>query len=153
MCKAHVDGDLVVIHDLTVDRTSDGTGGVRELSTAQLGRLSLRGTDGEPIPHLNNVLALLRRHGAASILEVKFRTDAPEHEDLCRRMVDAIAHADMLEATTISAFTWPSLVTLKRLAPRRQPDGGRLGARAPGPGRTLCDDRSCRRPRRERPRA
>ena len=112
------DGDLVVIHDLTVDRTSDGTGSVRELSTAQLGRLNLRGTDGEPIPHLNTVLALLRRHGAASILEVKFRTDAPEHEDLCRRMADAIAHADMLEATTISAFAWPSLVTLKRLAPR-----------------------------------
>jgi glycerophosphoryl diester phosphodiesterase len=111
------DHDLVVIHDSTVDRTSDGTGNVRELSTAQLGHLKLRGTHGEPIPLLNIVLALLRRHGAACILEVKFRTDAPEHDALCRRMVDAIAHADMLEATTISAFAWPSLVTLKRLAP------------------------------------
>ena len=111
------DGDLVVIHDLTVDRTSDGTGNVRELSTAQLGCLKLRGTDGETIPHLDSVLALLRRHGAASIVEVKFRSDAPEHEDLCRRLVDAIADADMLDATTISAFAWASLVTLKRLAP------------------------------------
>ena len=111
------DGDLVVIHDLTVDRTSNGKGSVRELSTEELGSLNLRGTDGETIPHLSTVLALLRRHGAASIVEVKFRPDAPEHHDLCRRLADAIAHSGMLEATTVSAFAWPSLATLKRLAP------------------------------------
>lgn len=111
------DGDLVVIHDLTVDRTSNGKGSVRELSTAELGSLSLRGTGGEAIPHLGTILALLRRNGAASIVEVKFRPDAPEHDDLCRRLADAISHSGMLEGTTVSAFAWPSLTVLKRLAP------------------------------------
>ena len=35
-----LDGELVVIHDPTVDRTTDGTGSVRELSLEELRKLN-----------------------------------------------------------------------------------------------------------------
>ncbi len=50
-----VDGELVVIHDDTVDRTTDGTGAVAELSLAEL--RALDAGDGQTIPLLNDVLA------------------------------------------------------------------------------------------------
>ena len=109
------DRDLVVIHDLTVDRTSDGSGAVRDLSTADLGRLHLNGTNGESIPHLNDVLQLFRSHRAVIIVEIKFRSDVPEHDDLCKRLADALTRAEMGAATSVSAFDWKSLARLKRL--------------------------------------
>lgn len=111
------DGDLVVIHDLTVDRTSDGRGAVHELLTADLGRMRLHGTDGETIPHLDAILELFREHGATSIVEIKFRSDRPEHDGLCRRLAEALERWDMLRSTTVSAFSWQSLTMLNRLSP------------------------------------
>lgn len=109
------DRDLVVIHDLTVDRTSNGSGAVRDLSTADLGRLHLTGTDNEGIPHLDAVLQLFRSHRAVSIVEIKFRSDVPEHDDLCLRLADALTRAEMRAASSVSAFDWRSLARLKRL--------------------------------------
>ncbi|MCL4765678.1 MAG: hypothetical protein KJZ80_05565 [Hyphomicrobiaceae bacterium] len=111
-----LDRDLVVMHDLTVDRTSDGAGAIRDLSTADLGRIRLRGTNGEGVPYLDDVLQLFRSHGAASIVEVKFSSDTPEHDDLCRSLIDALERSGMLAATTVSAFDWKSLAKLRRLS-------------------------------------
>lgn len=50
------DGVLVVIHDPTLDRRTNGTGFVRECTLAELKRLNAG--EGEPIPTLAEVLAL-----------------------------------------------------------------------------------------------
>lgn len=48
-------GELVVIHDATVDRVTDGTGRVADLTLAELSELSVIGS-GEPVPTLSAVL-------------------------------------------------------------------------------------------------
>lgn len=48
-------GELIVIHDPTVDRVTDGTGDVADLTLAELSELSVLGSD-ERIPTLNAVL-------------------------------------------------------------------------------------------------
>lgn len=48
------DGELVVIHDTTLDRTTDGSGPVGERTVAELSRLDAG--DGERIPMLRDVL-------------------------------------------------------------------------------------------------
>lgn len=63
------DGRLVVIHDGTVDRTTDGSGWVAEMSFAEL-RL-LNAGRGERIPTLEETLALVRERGGGINLEVK----------------------------------------------------------------------------------
>ena len=53
------DGALVLIHDKTVDRTTDGTGAVAEMTLAQLRTLNAGTVDRpQPIPLLEELLAL-----------------------------------------------------------------------------------------------
>lgn len=112
------DGELVVIHDLTIDRTSDGCGAVRELSFAELQGARLSGTRAERIPRLADVLALFRENRATAIVEVKFKSEAPEHDDLCKRLATALEVADLLASTTVSAFDWSSLTVLREISPQ-----------------------------------
>src|SRR5207249_8615826 len=55
------DGSVAVIHDATLERTTDGTGAVASLTAADLRRLRLRGPDAaltaEHVPTLDEVLA------------------------------------------------------------------------------------------------
>lgn len=63
------DGDYVVIHDPTVDRTTDGVGRVDQLTTAQLRRLDAG--KGEKLPLFTEVLDWAVRNDVALDIEVK----------------------------------------------------------------------------------
>jgi glycerophosphoryl diester phosphodiesterase len=110
------DGELVVIHDATIDRTTNGHGQVRDLNLHQLRAFQLTGTD-ETVPLLRDVLAFFRDHGARAIVEVKFSTSLPDHDDLCRALVDEVVGAGMLPYVTVSAFSWESLQRLQNFCP------------------------------------
>ncbi len=75
------DGHLVIIHDATVDRTTDGSGRVDEMTFEEIRQLRLRMTDGtltdEIVPTLEE--ALLAVKGRALInLDMKVQTILPE---------------------------------------------------------------------------
>jgi glycerophosphoryl diester phosphodiesterase len=89
------DGEVVVIHDDTVDRTTDGTGKVRDLSFQEVqaldagyhfvdpeGNLSYRGK-GVTIPRFEEVLEALP--GVRLNVETKDRWSAPGHLDAIHR--------------------------------------------------------------------
>jgi glycerophosphoryl diester phosphodiesterase len=69
------DGEVVVIHDPTLERTSTGTGPVATARLADLAGARLRARDGtvidEPVPTLAQVLDLLRPTPAELLLEIK----------------------------------------------------------------------------------
>jgi glycerophosphoryl diester phosphodiesterase len=70
------DGVPVLMHDATVDRTTDGTGAVAGMSCADLARLDAGGRfaasfAGEPVPTLADALALCAELGLAVNLELK----------------------------------------------------------------------------------
>jgi glycerophosphoryl diester phosphodiesterase len=70
------DGELVVLHDETVDRTTDGHGAVGELTFAQLRALDAGGHfgpqfAGERIPTLREVLELCAEAGVGVVVEMK----------------------------------------------------------------------------------
>jgi glycerophosphoryl diester phosphodiesterase len=60
------DGDVVLMHDATVDRTTNGAGLVKEMTRDAVERLRLKHPDGtvtaDPVPDLTAVLAFLTRH-------------------------------------------------------------------------------------------
>jgi len=66
-------GELVVIHDFTVDRTTDGTGEVHKMTLAELKKLTVEGE--HKIPLLEEVLALVNRKCLVNI-EMKGRHTA-----------------------------------------------------------------------------
>jgi glycerophosphoryl diester phosphodiesterase len=69
------DGVPVVIHDATLDRTTEATGPVGARPAAELARVRLRGPDGavtdERLPTLDALLALLAPSRAGLLVEVK----------------------------------------------------------------------------------
>lgn len=101
------DGHLVVIHDETVDRTTDGAGRVADLTLAELRRLDAG--RGERIPTLDEVLDLLRGR-AAPFVEIK----APGCEE---EVVRALTGAGLLGEAWVIAFDHRQVRRVKGLAP------------------------------------
>jgi glycerophosphoryl diester phosphodiesterase len=65
------DGVPMVIHDATLDRTTDAQGPVRARDRAALRAVRLRGTGGESLPTLAEAAALTRAAGRVLRLEIK----------------------------------------------------------------------------------
>lgn len=64
------DGELVLIHDATVDRTTNGTGNVNDLTLAEL--KALDAGDGETIPTLIEFMELVKDHPTITLdIELK----------------------------------------------------------------------------------
>jgi glycerophosphoryl diester phosphodiesterase len=64
----HIDGELLVIHDDTLERTTNGTGDVMDQSVAYL--RTLDAGDGQQIPTLNEIIELVG-HRAGINVELK----------------------------------------------------------------------------------
>jgi glycerophosphoryl diester phosphodiesterase len=117
------DGELVVIHDPTVDRTTNGTGPVAAFTAAELARLDARSVfpawpEPAGVPRLTEVLAVV---GDARWLEIEIKTDTPERlERVADRLLAQIAAAGIGERTTVSSFDPVALEIVRRLAPEQR---------------------------------
>ena len=112
------DGELVVIHDETVDRTTDGIGLVRELTLAQLKELDascgMAAYKGARIPTLGEVFDLIRhtRH----IVNVEVKTDEwfyPQIEEKCLALAAEKGVEDRVIYSSFNHYTLMKLRTLK----------------------------------------
>ncbi len=99
-----------MIHDATVDRTTDGHGRVAELDWAALRRLDAG--QGERIPELAEVVDLIAGQ-AHLFIEVKAPEAAPA---LLRFMRDR----QLFAAATVISFWHPVIKTLRQEEPRLQ---------------------------------
>ncbi|MGC8229187.1 glycerophosphodiester phosphodiesterase [Pseudobacillus badius] len=117
------DNELVVIHDTTVDRTTDGTGKVKDLTFEQLRALdagSFKGEQfkGEKIPSFDEVLD--RYHGKIGILiELK----APElypgiEENVAKELKERHLDRPQNEKIIIQSFNFESMKKTDALLPK-----------------------------------
>lgn len=117
------DGELVLIHDTTVDRTTDGTGKVGDLTFEQLRSLdagSWKGEQfaGEPIPTFEEILD--RYHGKIGILiELK----APElypgiEEQVAEVLKERNLDKPQNEKIIIQSFNFESVKRVDQLLPQ-----------------------------------
>ncbi len=95
-CDVHLtrDGHLVVIHDETVSRTTNGRGRVRDLDFVIV--RSLDAGEGQQIPTLDEVLATVRGH-VRLLCELK-------GEGVEDAAVDAVLARDMAEEVIFTSF-------------------------------------------------
>ncbi len=106
------DGQLVVIHDETVDRTTNGSGRVAELTLAEL--RALDAGNGEQIPTFTEVIGLARAAGVPIMPEAK----SPQlYPGLEARMVEAITAAGYADQTVIQSFDAVALARIRALDP------------------------------------
>jgi len=110
------DGELVVIHDETIDRTSTGSGRVKDLSLAELRRHDYSaGKDGysdTAIPTLREVYELLGPKGLHVNVELK-NTIEP-YPDLEEAVEALTATMNMAGQVTYSSFNHQSLASITR---------------------------------------
>ena len=116
------DGALVLTHDVTVDRTTNGTGHVGDLTLAQIRELdagSWSGAEfaGEPVPTLEETLELAIETGVLLCLEAKGRT-ADETADIATAVARILEQRNLLDRAFISAFEHSALAVAKRAVPR-----------------------------------
>lgn len=115
------DEELAVIHDATVDRTTNGSGAVAEMTLSQLQALDARSNFPdwpEPcsIPTYAQVLDVLRD---VAWLETEIKTDAPERLDIIvPRVVDEVRRFGMEQQVIIMSFDPYALELAKTVAPQ-----------------------------------
>jgi glycerophosphoryl diester phosphodiesterase len=97
----------VIMHDDTVDRTTNGSGRVAALTYAQI--TALDAGAGERVPRLEEALTLARGR-----LFVDIEIKAPGIEPA---VADLVARLDMAEQVAISSFAPASLAGMRAVAP------------------------------------
>ena len=129
------DARLAVIHDATLDRTTDGKGPVRERSLQELRALSAGYPErfgsayaGERVPVLEEVLAFLKGR-ARALIEIKKESVSEDAqggiEALC---VEAVRRAQMSGDVALISFERKALLRCRELGPEVK--RGHLFARA-----------------------
>lgn len=104
-------GEIVVIHDDTVNRTTDGSGPVKEKTLGEL--RSLDAGKGEMIPTLEEVLELLEGRAGVNIELKALGTAGPVHETLST----AIERSGWsLDDVFVSSFHLGELVAMSDLS-------------------------------------
>ncbi len=103
-----IDGHLVVIHDKTVDRTTDSRGPVSLKTLAEIKELNAG--KGERIPTLEEVLDLGRGR-AKFVLEIK-------ENGIEDKLVDIISRNELFDEAFVVSFKSNRLKMIKRLEPK-----------------------------------
>jgi len=114
------DGEVVVIHDETIDRTSNGSGYVKDLTLQQLrsydyGSWFADEYNGESIPTLGEVLEIfVATHHR---INIELKTDIFPYEGIEALVLKEIAKHQITERVIISSFNHESLQTVSQMAP------------------------------------
>jgi glycerophosphoryl diester phosphodiesterase len=114
------DGSLVVIHDATVDRTTNGKGAVADLTLDEIQALDARADFAdwpEParVPTFVDVLDVV---GHVPCLEIEIKTDLPERIDLIvPNVVETINAYGIANQVYITSFDTYALDVAQRVAP------------------------------------
>ncbi|PEY34014.1 hypothetical protein CN354_18495 [Bacillus cereus] len=113
-------GELVVIHDETVDRTTDGIGLVSEKTVAELQALDA-GSHKDPsfheakIPTLREVLIWLSTTNLQ--LNIELKTDVIHYPGIEEKVVDLVREYHLSNQIIFSSFNHDSVSLLAELAP------------------------------------
>lgn len=126
------DGTLVMIHDSTLDRTTDGTGRVsaatwEEIQRLDAGRKFKPEFSGVRVPSTEETLLLYKEAGILSCFEVK-GADGDESDRIASALVDLFIKHNMLDTAFMSSYHHEALLLAQSkspellVAPERLPD-------------------------------
>lgn len=110
------DGHIVVMHDETVDRTTNGTGPVGNHTLAELRALDAGAWfgiqfTGERVPAYAEVL---ERYRGQAHLHTELKGRAPH---LASGTADLVRQYDMVDHVTVTSFQYPRLAEIRAYAP------------------------------------
>jgi len=128
------DAQVIVIHDPTVDRTTDGHGRVAQLPWTELRSLDAGSSfseryRGQKIPRLEEVFEAV---GKKTLINVELKDYAASHDPLVEKVCELVKKHNMEERIIFSSFSASNLKRAKRILPEVQCGllalGGWMGA-------------------------
>jgi len=137
------DGEVVVIHDETLDRTTDGQGSIADLTLEQIkhrdaGSKFATAFQDERIPTLREVIELIKASGNTRIrmdLEMKFgEGQEGRPADFEERVLEVLRETGFVGRVNVISFYHPSLSKVKALEPKIRTgllEGGQQSPRDP----------------------
>lgn len=143
--KLSADGQVIVFHDMTVNRTTNGKGLVSGLSFSQLRELDAGGFfseqfRGEKIPSLDEVFESI---GKRAVINVELTNYSTPHDSLVERTCDLIRRHALQKSIIFSSFSPGILKKAARFLPEVPRGllarGGWIGAWARSFGFTFGD--------------
>jgi glycerophosphoryl diester phosphodiesterase len=117
--KLSADGQVVVIHDQTVDRTTNGQGDVKDLTLSELRRLDAGSHfdvafQGEPIPTLEEVIKAV---GQLTYINVELTNYASPRDSLSDKVAELVKRYKLVPRVFFSSFLIFPLLRIHRLLP------------------------------------
>lgn len=110
-------GELVVIHDPLLDRTTDGTGPVRALTPETRRRTLLKDSD-TVVPTLGEVLEVLAPvHGLGLHVEIKLDEAGQPYPGIAARVADALISHGLERRAHLTSFDVGTLRDCAAVAP------------------------------------
>jgi len=114
------DGQIVVIHDERLERTTDGTGLVAQKSLAELAELDAAakfpgGAEVQRIPTLDQVLDEVG--DACRLINIEIKSGVVLYPGIEDKLVELVHRRGVARRVIFSSFNHYCLVELKRLAP------------------------------------
>jgi glycerophosphoryl diester phosphodiesterase len=107
------DGEVVVIHDPTLDRTTSGSGPVKDRTVAELKALRLKDRTGavteETVPTLDEVAAVAAKGKRRMLLEIKIDASRARYPGIEEKVLAILDRHGMAGSTVVMAFeasTW-----------------------------------------------
>jgi glycerophosphoryl diester phosphodiesterase len=104
---ATADGTVLAFHDKTLDRVTDATGRIAELTAAQVAKARIGGT--EPIPVLADLLMAWP--------DMRFNIDVKD-EPVIRPLVEVLRATNCWDRVCLTSFSGRRLDATRRLLPR-----------------------------------
>jgi glycerophosphoryl diester phosphodiesterase len=118
------DGEVVVIHDPTLDRTTDGRGPVRDRTLAELRGLRMRDHTGaltaETVPSLDEVAGLGMRLRRQMLLEIKLDERGRAYAGIEEKVFAVLDRHRATAATVVMAFEGETWRRVRALRPDAQ---------------------------------
>lgn len=114
------DGELVVIHDERVNRTTDGTGYVRDYTYAELRKLSIEtgSNQKERVPSIREALDLLQsRMKEGLLLNIELKNSVIPYDGMEEKIVDLVIRRGLQRQVVYSSFYTMSLNRIRQIDP------------------------------------
>ncbi|MFC4354045.1 glycerophosphodiester phosphodiesterase [Chryseomicrobium palamuruense] len=114
------DGELMVIHDESVDRTTDGSGFVKDMMSEELRMLDAGIWKGEAfanerIPFLSEVLELFK--DTTHVVNIELKSDIFPYEGMADRVLRLVDTFQMRDRVILSSFDHETIAYVAKIYP------------------------------------
>ncbi len=124
-CDVHVskDGELVVMHDPDVSRTTNGAGQIGQMTLVEIQKLNDAAKFGngswpeQKVPTLGQVLDLVKGKAGVQI-EIKVAAGNTRYSGIEKKVADLLNAKGMTDKAIVISFDFPTLKDIKAIEPR-----------------------------------